>query len=91
MTDYTEQQRGRWSIHVRLEIEPKYETEGIDEAIFEDAGSFNYREGAAINWTNRQVAADFLRAMADEIESGEMSEGALGPSIPRPSANADAA
>jgi hypothetical protein len=64
-----------WSVFVRIAVEPKH---GEDETVFDDATTVIHR-GAEEGWTARQVAAAFLRQMADEIESGEMTAGPLRP------------
>lgn len=75
-SSYAEQQRGRWEIDVRITVVPKHGD--YDERVWEDAAVMVYRETEAQkDWTARQVAVDFLRCMADEIEAGELPPGEL--------------
>ena len=62
---------GRWEIEVRLEIKPKHVD--IDEHVFEDAATMRYLPALS----SRDAAVEFLRAMADEIETGTLQEGPL--------------
>lgn len=59
---------GRWEPSARIEVAP-HNRDDL-EAVWEDAGTERY----PADWTAAQIAAAFLRSMADEIEGGVLPE-----------------
>lgn len=59
--------RLRWGISAEVEIYPRQPGRSEDdEMVFKDAATCHY----PADWTEAQCAADFLRELAKDIESG---------------------